>query len=370
MCNYNTEMCEMAMAQTVVPVYTIPNTYWVQQSLWESICRIIPSIAHTSGSELRSFEPAAPRNTPVEQVITVPAAGNTRVPKVGTAKSNDPESSAALSSTRKKNAAQEVHQTGVPLGIPPPGSVWVPKEAFQHILTVNLVDDGDPPGTRPQKTSMPIKATPAADRSHSGKKLNISKIKGAHLLFEMQDRQEKARGRESEAKGQAATSHWVAKGECSSGGEIPPGLPAKLPKLSNGDGTFTKPTNPAPEASSQGKKRPLDADDEVIELLDQDWATGPPKKKKKKKNKSKDRSKDETPSLEAQDDGARASNSMAKPEVVAEEPVPVTAASRTPVEGTKVSKKKKKKSAELVRFRLEQRETKAKEMARAKLRKL
>ena len=61
-----------------------------------------------------------------------------------------------------------------------------------------------------RKPARPIKATPVADRSHSGKKLDISKIKGAHLLFEMQDRQEKARGRESEAKEQAATSHWVA----------------------------------------------------------------------------------------------------------------------------------------------------------------
>ena len=46
LCNYNTEICGMAMAQTVVPVYTIPNTYWVQQSLWESLCQIIPGIAH------------------------------------------------------------------------------------------------------------------------------------------------------------------------------------------------------------------------------------------------------------------------------------------------------------------------------------
>ena len=29
LCNYNTGICGMAMAQTVVPVYTIPNTYWV-----------------------------------------------------------------------------------------------------------------------------------------------------------------------------------------------------------------------------------------------------------------------------------------------------------------------------------------------------
>ena len=228
MCNYNTEMCGMAMAQAVVPVYTIPNTYRVQQSLWESICQIIPGIAHTSRSELHSFEPAAPRNTPVEQIITVPAAGNTGVPKVGTAKSNDPQSSAASSSIHKKNAAQEVCQIGVPLGIPLPRSVWVPKEAFQHIPTVNLVDDGDPPGTRPQKTSMPIKATPAADRSYSGKKLNISKIKGAHLIFEVQNRQEKARGRESEAKDQATTSHWVAGGEHSSSGDLPPQTSGKV----------------------------------------------------------------------------------------------------------------------------------------------
>ena len=261
-------------------------------------------------------------------------------------------------------------QTGAPLGILPTGAVWVPKEAFQHILTVNLMDDGDPPGTRPQKTSTPIKATPAADRSHSGKKLDISKIKGAHLLFEMQDQHKKARGRESKAKDQATTSHWVAGGECGSGGELPPGLPAKLPTLSDRDGTLTKPTDPAPEASSQGKKHPLDAEDEVVELLDQDEATGPPKKKKKKKNKSKDRSKDETPSLEAQDNEARASNSTAEPEVAAEEPVPVAATSGTPAEGTKVSEKKKKKSAELEKFRLEQREAKVKEMAWAKHRKL
>ena len=74
LCNYNTEICGMAMAQTVVPVYTIPNTYWVQQSLWESLYRIIPGIARTSGSELCSFEPTAPCNVPVGQSDTVPEA--------------------------------------------------------------------------------------------------------------------------------------------------------------------------------------------------------------------------------------------------------------------------------------------------------
>ena len=90
-------------------------------------------------------------------------------------------------------------------------------------------------------------------------------------------------------KCQAATSHQVGRGELGSGEELPPGLLAKLPKLPNGDGTLTKPSSPAPEASNQGKKRPLDADNEVVELLDHNKAAGPPKKKKKKKNKSKDR---------------------------------------------------------------------------------
>ena len=215
MCNYNTEICGMAMAQAVVPVYTIPNTYWVQQSLWEGIFWIIPGIACTSGSELHSFEPAAPHNTPVEQVVTVPAAGNTGVSL----------------STHKKNAAKGTCQTEVLLGIPPARSVWVAKEAFQHVPTVNLADDGDPPSAKPQKTSTPINAAPEVNRSHSGKKLDISKIKGAHLLFEMQDRHEKAQGRESEAKDQATTSHRVAGGELGPGVELPPGLPAKLPKL-------------------------------------------------------------------------------------------------------------------------------------------
>ena len=61
MCNFNTEMCGMALAQTVVPVYTIPNMYRVQQALWLSICQIIPGIECQGGSELRSFEPVTHR---------------------------------------------------------------------------------------------------------------------------------------------------------------------------------------------------------------------------------------------------------------------------------------------------------------------
>ena len=56
------------------------------------------------------------------------------------------------------------------------------------------------------------------------------------------------------------------------------------------------------------------------------------------------------PLPEAQDNGARANNSPAEPEVATEEPVPVPTTSETPAEGTKVPKKKKKKSAELEKF--------------------
>ena len=363
MCNYNTEMCGMAMAQTVVPVYTIPNTFQVQQSLWESICRIIPGIAHTSGSELYSFEPAAPRNTPVDQIITVPATSNIGVPKVGTAKSNEAESSAASSSNLKKNAALEVRQNEVPLGILPPGSVWVPKEAFQHIPTVDLVDDGGPPGTKSQKTSTPIKATPVADRSHSGKKHLQDKGCPPSLWNAGSTRESTGKGTWSKRPGCNLPPE-----ERGSGGELPPGLLVRLPTLSDGDGTLTKPTDPAPEASSQGKKHPLDADDEVVKPLDQDGVTRPPKKKKKKKNKSKDRSKDETPSLEAQA-GRR---SMCQQLNGQTQGYGRRAGSghcclQNSGRGDQGFKEEKEEEC---RTQLEQRETKAKEMARAKHRKL
>ena len=66
MCNYNTEVCGMAMTQTVVPVYTIPNTYQVQQSLWESLCRIIPSIARTDATSGASGS-GNPGNTSMQE---------------------------------------------------------------------------------------------------------------------------------------------------------------------------------------------------------------------------------------------------------------------------------------------------------------
>ena len=209
----------------------------------------------------------------------------------------------------------------------------------QHIPTVNLADD-DPANARPPKTSTPIKATPEVDRSHSGKKLNISKIKGAYLLFEMQDRQEKTWEKKSEGKDQVATSQWVARGGPGSAGELPPGLPAKLPKFPERDVASIKPSNPGPEASSQGKKHPLYADDEIVEL-DHDKVTGPPKKKKKKKNKSKDKSKDETPCRKPRMSGHVENNPVAKPEAVAEEPAPVPTAPGNSGGGKQGSKEEK-----------------------------
>ena len=64
---------------------------------------------------------------------------------------------------------------------------------------------------------------------------------------------------------------------------------------------------------------------------------------------------------------------MVEPEDVADEATPVTASTEVPAEETKTSKKKKKhkkEDAELEKFRLEQREVKAKEMSKIKHRKL
>ena len=143
LCNYNTEICGMAMAQTVVPVYTIPNTYRVQQSLWKSLCWIIPGIAHTSGSELNSFEPTAPRNIPVGQSDTAPGAGSSGGLRTGTVGLGNPQNVAVSLSTCEKDVAQGIRPTGLPDGIPPVGSEWALFQ--QYVPTVNLAGDGDPP---------------------------------------------------------------------------------------------------------------------------------------------------------------------------------------------------------------------------------
>ena len=191
LCNYNTEICGMAMAQTVVPVYTIPNTYRVQQSLLESLCQIIPGIACTSGSELRSFEPTAPRNVPVGQSDMAPGARSSGSPGTGTVGLGNLKNVAVSLSTCEKDVTQGICPAGLPDGIPPVGSKWALFQ--QYVPTVNLADDGDSPDANPPETSTPIKATPESGKCHSKKKLNISKIEATHLLFDIQDWQEKAR---------------------------------------------------------------------------------------------------------------------------------------------------------------------------------
>ena len=212
----------MAMAQTVVPVYTIPNTYRVQQSLWESMCRIIPGIAHTSGNEPCSVTPAALDNMVVGQSGMVLDARNSSSLGTGTAGLSNPQSVAASSTHGKETR---------PIRIPPADSKW----AFFHnfVLTVNLTNNGEPTDTTPQGTSTPIKATPVLERRLSGKKLNASKIKVSHLLFDMQDWQERAR-KSVEAENQAVVSDRTPGKDHGSGGGLSHGLPAMLPNLPSG----------------------------------------------------------------------------------------------------------------------------------------
>ena len=330
LCNYNTEICGMAMAQTIVPVYTIPNTYWVQQSLWESLCQIIPGVACTGGSKLCSFEPVTPRNTPVGQSNKVPGAGSSGDPGTGIVGLGNPQNVAVSLPTCEKDVAQEIHLAGLPDGIPLAGSHWAMFK--QHIPTVNLADDGDPPDASPPETSTPIKATPESGKRHSKKKLNISKIKATHLLFDMQDRQEKAQ-RSVESENQVVIPDRTSGKERGSSGELPHGLPATLPDRPGKDGMPTVPTDPTLEAPKRDNKHPHDDDDEITEVLDEDKPAKPPKKKKKKK-KNKD-PKEAVPTQEGEDDGTCPSTSMVEPEDVADEATPVLASTEVPAEGTK-----------------------------------
>ena len=230
--------------------------------------------------------------------------------------------------------------------------------------------DGDPPDARPQETSTPIKVTPESERHLSKKKLNVSRIKATHLLFDMQDQQEKAR-RSVELENQTAVSDWTSGKGCGSSGELPHRLPVTLPDWPGEDGIPTVPTYLTPEAPKWGTKHPHDDDDEITEVPDEDKLAGPLKKKKKKK-KSKDDPKDEVSIRKGEDDGACPSTSTVEPEDVADEATPVPASTEVPAEETKTPKKKKKKQkkedAELEKFRLEQREAKAKRCSRSNTR--
>ena len=351
LCNYNTEICGMAMAQTVVPVYTIPNTYYVQQSLWESLCRIIPGITRTDGSELHSFEPVNPRNTPVGQSDMAPGAVSSGDPGTGIVGLGNPQNVAVSLPTCEKDVVQEARLAGLPDGIPPVGSHWAVFK--QHIPTVNLADNGDPPDASLPETSTPIKATPESGKRHSKKKLNVSKIQATHLLFDMQDQQEKA-WRSVELENQVVIPDRTSGKGRGSGGELPHGLPATLPDWPGNDRIPTGPTDPTPEAPRWDNKCPHDDGDEITEVPDEDKLAGSPKKKKKKKNKDP---KDAVPTRKGEDDAACPSTLMVEPEDVVNEVTLVPASTKVPAEETKTPKKKKKHKKEdvkLEKFWLEQ----------------
>ena len=364
LCNDNTKICGMAMAQTIVPVYTIPNTYCVQQSLWESLCWIIPGIAHTSQGELRSFEPTAPHNIPVGQSDTALGARSSSGPGTGTVGLGNLQNVAVSLSTCKKDITQGIRPAGLLDRIPPVGSKWA---LFQpYVPTVNLADDGDPPDANLPETSTPVKATPESGKRHSKKKLNISKIQVTHLLFDMQDQQEKAQ-KSVKSEDQAAVPDQTSGKESNSGRELPHGLPVTLPDRPGKDRMPSVPKDSTPEAPRRDNKCPHEDDDEIMEVPNEDKPAEPPKKKKKSKDP-----KEMVPTQEGEDDGTCPSTSMVETEDVANEATPIPAPTEVPAEEIKAPKKKKqkKKDAELEKFWLEQREAKAKEMSKVKHQKL
>ena len=298
LCNYNTKICGMAMAQTVVPVYTIPNTYRVQQSLWESLCRIIPGIAPTSRSEHRSFEPINPRDVPVGHSIMAPDSGRSVGPATGTVGLGNPRNVAVSLSTCEKDVTQGIRPASLPDVIPLAGSKWA---LFPpHVPTINLADDGNPPEANPPETSTPIKTTPESGKCHSKKKLNLSKIEATHLIFDLRDWQEKAR-KSVESEGQPAVPDRTSGEERGSGTVLPHRLPATLPDQPGKDRIPTIPTDLTPESLRRDNKQPHDDDDEIREVPDKDRPAEPPKKKKtKKKNKN---SKEVAPTWKDEDEG-------------------------------------------------------------------
>ena len=363
LCNYNTKICGMAMAQTVVPVYTIPNTYQVQQSLWESLCWIIPGITRTSGSELRSFEPTAPRNIPERHSSTAPGTGSSVGPRTGAVALGGPQSVTVTLSTCEKDVTQGIRSAGLPDGIPPAGSKWA---LFPpHVPTINLADDGTPPDANPPETSTPMKYTPESGKHHSKKKLNLSKIEGTHLIFDMRDWQEKAR-KSVELEGQAAVPDQTSSEVRGSSGGLPHGLSATLPDQPEKSNTPTVSKDLTLEAPKWDNKCPHD-DDDIMEVPDEDKAAEPPKKKKKNQD-----SKEAASSRKNGDDGAGPSTLMVEPDNVGDEATPVPTSTEVLAEEIKAPKKKKKqkKDAELEKFWLEQREAKAKEMSKIKHQKL
>ena len=251
-------------------------------------------------------------------------------------------------STCEKDVAQGIHPASLPDGIPPAGSKWA---LFPpHVPTIDLADDGNPPGANPPETSTPIKTTPESEKRHSKKKLNLSKIEATHLIFDLRDRQEKAR-KSVESEGQAAVPDWTSGEEHGSGSVLPHGLPATLPDWPGKDRLPTVPTDPTPESLRQDNKRPHDDNDEIREVPDEDRLAEPPKKKKKNKD-----SKEAVPTQKDEDVGTQPSTSTVEPKDVAGEATSAPAPTEVPAEETTVPKKKKKqkKDADLEKFPLEQ----------------
>ena len=112
-------------------------------------------------------------------------AGSSGDPGTGIVGLGNPQNVAVSLPTSEKDVAQETCLASLLDGIPPASSHWAMFK--QHIPTVNLADDGDPPDANPPETSTPIKATLESGKRHSKKKLNISKIEATHLLFDMRD---------------------------------------------------------------------------------------------------------------------------------------------------------------------------------------
>ena len=241
------------------------------------------------------------------------------------------------------------------------------RSEFQNLPVVSLTGDDNPPVTQSQETSTPLKATPVTGRSLSGGKINVSKVDAQHLLWKMEDRQEMARQR-----AEAEVSNRSSDRGQGSGVSLPYGLPTTLPDLA-AEGALAKTLDPAPAAPKQGKKHShADNDDEITEIPVEDEPVAPPKKTKKKKDK--DKLKEEVPDPEIPDDGACLGSSSAKPEETAE-PKPAADRSGDLDKGAKQPKKKKKKKKrkedpDLERFWEQERENKAKEIAKAVHRKL
>ena len=201
----------------------------------------------------------------------------------------------------------------------------------------------------------------------SGGKINVSKVDAHHLIWKMEDRQEVARQR-----AEAEASDWTSSHGRGSGSGLPYGLPAALPDLAAEGGIPAKPADPTPMAPKQEKKRShTNDDDEITELPTGGEPAMRPKRKKKKK--SKDKAKEEAPTPEIPDDGARPGSSSARPEE-AGEPTPAADPPGILDEETEQPKKKKKKKNKkdpgLKKFREQEREARAKEMAKNVHRKL